>query len=202
MISSDDKLSGQRFADAPDSSPSARLCESPGCAEAGAFRAPKSRSLLREFHWFCLDHVRSYNAAWDYYKGMSEAEIEAETRADSSWQRPTWPLGQAGHAGRLEAALEAELKMFAFGQRPKTADIPAALREPLRVFGLSWPVTLAMVKRRYKELVKSHHPDANQGDSSAEETLKSINLAYAVLRGKLPADPVPPMRQKPERTGI
>lgn len=188
MISSKDKFFGCH-------EPATRPCDSPGCLAEGGFRAPKSRTALREFHWFCLDHVRAYNASWDYYKGMSADELEAEKRADSGWQRPTWPLGQNGQAAKLEAALEAELHVFAFGRRPKSpsvTDIPAELREALHVFGLDWPVTLDAVKVRYKELVKRHHPDANQGDRKAEETLKTINLAYATLRGKLPAGSSPP----------
>jgi hypothetical protein len=143
---------------------------------------------LRDFHWFCLDHVREYNAAWDFYKGMSPGEIEAEVRADTSWQRPSWPLGRLGQTSRLDEAVEAELHAFAFGPRPKpvpSASAPAELRESLTILGLIWPVTLEIVKAKYKELAKRHHPDANGGDKRSEETLKSINLAYATLRGKL-----------------
>jgi curved DNA-binding protein CbpA len=53
------------------------------------------------------------------------------------------------------------------------------------VLGLAWPVTFAAVKTKYKELAKRHHPDANNGDKQSEERLKTINLAYATLRGKL-----------------
>jgi len=194
MMSSDDKPHNRRRAYAPDPAATGQPCDSPGCLQAGDYRAPKSRHALREFHWFCLEHVRAYNAAWDYYKDMSADEIEAATRADSSWQRPTWPLGQAGRTSRMDEKLEAELHAFAFGQhskRPQAPDAPAGLREPLRIFGLSWPVTLEMVKIRYKELAKRHHPDANQGDRQAEEMLKTINLAYAALRGKLSSSPRP-----------
>ena len=38
------------------------------------------------------------------------------------------------------------------------------------------PVTLAEIKIRYKILVKQLHPDANGGDKTAEERLKTINL--------------------------
>jgi DnaJ-domain-containing protein 1 len=142
--------------------------------------------MLREFHWFCLEHVRAYNASWDYYKGMSEPEIEAERRADSSWQRPSWPLGH-GKEARLEEAIKAELHAFAFGTRPQPAspDTPPELREALSVLGLLWPVTMAEAKAKYKMLAKRHHPDANNGDKRSEERLKTINLAYAELRGKL-----------------
>jgi hypothetical protein len=194
MIFSDDKLGGPRQAPAPEAGAHTQCCATPGCTLAGEYRAPKSRHALREFHWFCLEHVRAYNASWDYYKGMSADEIEAETRADSSWQRPTWPLGRNGRAARLEEAVAAELHAFAFGHRPRPEPAPGTppeLREPLRVFGLVWPVTLEAVKARYKELAKRHHPDANQGDRQAEETLKTINLAYAALRGKLAPAPPP-----------
>ncbi len=174
---------------APDPAAPGQGCESPGCAQTGDFRAPKSRDNLREYRWFCLEHVRAYNASWDYYKGMSSAEIEAELRADSSWQRPSWPLGQNGAASHQQEALEAELRNFAFGaERPRAAPrpgLPPELREALEIFGLTWPVTLAVVKTTYKTLAKQHHPDANQGDKGAEERLKRINLAYATLRAKL-----------------
>ena len=37
------------------------------------------------------------------------------------------------------------------------------------MFGLSGPVTRVAVKARYKELVKRHHPDTNNGAKAAEE---------------------------------
>jgi hypothetical protein len=159
----------------------------------GEYRAPKSRDDLRAFLWFCLPHVREYNAAWDFYKGMSPGEIEAQLRADTSWQRPSWPLGRLGQTARMDAALEDGLHAFAFGggaQAPAAPATPPELREPLAALGLRWPVTLAAVKAKYKELAKRHHPDANGGDKRSEEQLKIINLAYALLRGKLSAQTV------------
>jgi DnaJ domain len=177
---------------APDPDAPGQRCAAPGCENQGEYRAPKSRSGGRDFHWFCLEHVREYNASWDYYKGMSPDEIEAQLRADTSWQRPSWPLGQLGQTSRMDEALEHELHAFAFGPRakpPPQPSLPADLREALGVFGLIWPVTLTTVKAKYKELAKRHHPDANHGDKHSEEMLKSINLAYATLRGKLAASP-------------
>jgi hypothetical protein len=162
----------------------------PGCGAAGEYRAPKSRDALNEYWWFCLDHVRAYNAAWDFYKGMSPGEIEAQVRADTAWQRPTWPMGQLG--GKLDAdMLRDPLHVLNAGfgghRHPEraTEDAPAELREPLATLGLHWPVTLDAVKQRYKELAKQHHPDANGGDRAAEERLKDINIAYAAVRGRL-----------------
>ena len=38
------------------------------------------------------------------------------------------------------------------------------------------------IKRAYRNLAKKHHPDRNQGDSSAEQKFKEISEAYDVLK--------------------
>ena len=185
------RRSGRTRAYAPDPAAPGRPCDMPGCAAAGEYRAPKSRSTLNDYWWFCLEHVRAYNSAWDYYKGMSPGQIEAQLRADASWQRPSWPLGRLGAASWEEELLRRDpLHLLAAGRVQREAtqrreQVPAELREPLATFGLAWPATLEQVKRRYKELAKRHHPDANGGDRAAEEQFKTINLAYAALRSRL-----------------
>jgi DnaJ domain len=173
---------------APDPDAPGCGCEVPGCTAAGEYRAPRSRRALREWHWFCLEHVRAYNAAWDYYRGMSPGQIEAELRSDISWQRPTWPLGRlGGRDWRNPAWLEEPLASLGgrASRAPRTDAAPAELKAHLATLELGWPVTLEALKARYKELAKRHHPDANGGDRSAEERLKTINLAYATLRTRL-----------------
>jgi hypothetical protein len=159
----------------------------PGCTHEGEYRAPKSRDNLRDYFWFCLDHVRAYNATWDFYKGMSSSQIEAHMRSDVIWQRPTWPLGRLGRGAVDDEAIVDRLDIlgaagFRRGTRPPAESAPSALRDPLHTLGLPWPVSLDDVKTRYKALAKVHHPDANGGDRAAEERLKTINLAYAALR--------------------
>ena len=169
---------------------------------AGAAKCPAARRWanigrpsrarnLKDYWWFCLEHVRAYNSTWDYYKGMSAAQIEAQLRADTSWQRPSWPLGRLGTTAAWDEELVRDpLHLLAAGRvRRGQADTPRQtppeLREPLATLGLSWPTTLDAVKTRYKELAKRHHPDANGGDRAAEERLKTINLAYAAVRSRL-----------------
>jgi hypothetical protein len=177
---------------APDPDAPGQTCDLPGCAAPGEYRAPKSPLALRDYWWFCLEHVRAYNAAWDYCKGMTPGEIEAQLRADTGWQRPTWPLGRLGGVYLDETELlrdplgELGAHRREHERRPQP---PAELREPLSTFGLAWPTTLEAVKARYKELAKAHHPDANGGNRAAEERLKLINLAYAALRSRLSASP-------------
>jgi hypothetical protein len=166
----------------------------PDCQALGEYRAPKSKHDLRQYFWFCLPHVRAYNASWDYYKGMTPGEIEAALRQDTAWGRPSWPLGRLGSAAWEEEVLRDPLHILASAgirkerKLPETA-APTELREPLATLGLNWPTTLDQVKTRYKELAKRHHPDANGGDRGAEERIKTINIAYATLRARLSAEP-------------
>lgn len=173
-----------------------RCCDHPDCGEAGEYRAPKSRDRLDDYHWFCLDHVREYNRAWNYYAGMSQEEIEFETRRDTTWQRPTWPLGmRVGGYRRFakgDSGLHDGFGVFAGGDgresRHETGCRAAGFHpasheaRALAVIDLDPPLTLTHLKARYKELVKLHHPDANGGDKLAEERLKDINEAYATLK--------------------
>ena len=180
-------MSRARLADYVDpvSSMPPRPCDHPGCAGAGDFRAPRSRSALDNFYWFCLDHVRAYNDAWNFYAGMSTAEIEAEIRHDTVWQRPSWPLG--ARVGTLYGAKWRGFGLFDLDEEAQTeARTPKRPRSPLEkalaLFDLAPPLTLAGLKARYKELVKRHHPDTHGGDKEAEELLKEINQAYSMLK--------------------
>ncbi|APH53873.1 Molecular chaperones (DnaJ family) [Granulibacter bethesdensis] len=174
---------------APDPDAPTRDCDMAGCDMPAAYRAPKSRTELRHYWWFCLEHVRAYNASWDFYKGMSPGQIEAHLRADTAWQRPTWPLGQNGVPVAPEDLLRDPLGVLRDGpaaaprrKKPEEERPPKELREPLMIMSLPWPVTWDDIRSRYKELAKRYHPDANGGSRDAEERLKVINQAYATLR--------------------
>lgn len=158
-----------------------RPCALPNCRAHGLYPAPRSRTQFKPYLWFCLEHVRAYNAGWDFYSGMSPDEIEREIRRDTVWRRPSWPLGEnkllntedifglfgEAHGGQKETAVN-------WGLTPEAA---AALVH----FSLSPPVTLVDIKARYKQLVKENHPDSHGGDRAFEEKLKIINLAYDTL---------------------
>lgn len=172
--------------------PPARLCDHPDCRAGGDFRAPKSRLHLRDYYWFCLDHVRAYNAAWNYYAGMSDNEIESEIRSDTVWQRPSWRLGDRhgpSGAGRLRDPFGVLSGGDAKGRRERggahgeaARRVLSAREQALCVFDVEPPLTPTRLKARYKTLVKLHHPDAHGGDKAAEEKLKIINQAYATLK--------------------
>ena len=68
-------------------------CSYPGCAAEGVFRAPKGREREGEYFTFCREHVREYNASYDYFRGMDDASMAKFRQADAVGHRPTWKLG-------------------------------------------------------------------------------------------------------------
>jgi molecular chaperone DnaJ len=50
-----------------------------------------------------------------------------------------------------------------------------------KVLGVSKNATADDIKKSYRKLARKYHPDANKGDSSAEERFKEISEAYNVL---------------------
>lgn len=164
-----------------------RICEVPGCRLHGDFRAPRARDQLDQYRWFCLEHVREYNKNWDYFAGLPPEQIEAHIRADTIWRRPVWPLGgRRGSGPQIHDPLGLSDDAGLAERPPPRMDgseqLTPAEHDALAALELSWPITRAAVKSRYKELVKIHHPDANGGARAAEERLKEINSAYSTLR--------------------
>lgn len=166
----------------------ARTCDHPGCTAAGEHRAPRSRENPDVYYWFCLDHVREYNASWDYFQGWSEEKIERFRREAITGHRPTWKLGHAGYRAWAEGRVRDEFGVF--GSRfaggraeapPAEQQMDARQRRALAKLDLDDTADLQGIKMRYKQLVKRHHPDANGGDKAAEERFKAINEAYSYL---------------------
>lgn len=176
------------------SQPRPRPCDQPGCEHVGEHRAPRSRTDLNSYYWFCLAHVRAYNASWDFYAGMSAEEIEQAVREDVTWQRPTWPLGaRLGSRGFTFDEERVQVKdPFGFFHDEAGQPHPRRRQETpeeraMRTLDLTGPLVAAEVKARYKALVKIHHPDCNGGDKAAEERFKDIAQAYKILMNSLNA---------------
>ena len=165
-------------------------CAWPGCSASGNYPAPHSPRDLRRFIWFCLEHIREYNKSWNYFAGMNEHEIEAHRRADTTWHRPSWRFGTAGidETSRFRDPF-GFFKSGEAGANPNPGDAGHAHAghgsgkggRMMAVLDLEAGFTLEELKRRYKTLVKRHHPDLHGGDRAAEERLKQINEAYTYL---------------------
>jgi len=173
--------------------PGTPACAWPGCADAGEFNAPKSPRDLAEHVWLCAEHIREHNKAWNYFDGMTDAEVEAAVRHDTVWQRPTWKLGENKDTGKRNTKGFANARFRdSFGlfdddgdHTPHEAHRTFAPGSPeakaFATLDLAPPLTIDDLKARYKQLVKRHHPDANAGAKEAEEKFKEIATAYQVI---------------------
>lgn len=176
-----------------------RPCAHPDCAEAGEFRAPGGRRSSfdgpGEYRWLCLEHVRAFNAGYDWFEGMSADEIYAAQSPASGWRTespafnpaagvdgtPRWAdfadpldaIGERAHAMRRAAA---GVKHESFSR------FTAGEREALTTMGLGPKVDRAEVRKRYSDLVRRYHPDRNGGDRSHESKLQRVVEAYQLLR--------------------
>ena len=176
------------------------LCESPGCTRPGLYRAPKGRKAEGQYWRFCMDHVRAYNASYNYFDGMNDAAVQAYQKDAIIGHRPTWAMGvnKSGQAkpadepardwayvdplGILRGEGVGDTRRRARQPEPERPRHSATVRRALDVMGLEEGADTAAIKAQYKVLVKRFHPDANGGDRSFEERLRDIIRAHDVLR--------------------
>lgn len=178
-----------------------RECAAPGCREAGEFRAPGSRAPgfdgPGDWQWLCLEHVREFNAGYDWFEGMSADEILAAQSPIAGWANETRAfranagVGNAPRWADFDDPLDAigarasEIRRRAAGrqQAVHTASrFTAREREALGVMGLDPQADRSALRRRYSELVRRYHPDRNGGDRSHEGRLQRVVEAYQLLR--------------------
>jgi len=168
-------------------------CEWAGCKEKAAHKAPKGRGREKDYWHFCIDHVRAYNASYNYFTGMSDDEVLAYQKDALTGHRPTWKMG-TGKGGKPDFdATTDPLGVLndingRTGSRPDPDHKPQQRivrnveRKALETMGLEVGATATEVKARFKLLVKRHHPDANGGDRSSEDRLVEIIQAYNYLK--------------------
>ncbi len=177
-----------------------RVCDHPACHQAGEFRAPGSRHNSfdgpGDWRWYCLDHVRQFNAGYDWFEGMSADQIYAAQAPSAGWRTespafhptagidgmPRWadyddPLEAiAARASgiKIRARREAEMTQYARFSREEA--------RALETMGLSREIDRHGLRKRYSELVRLYHPDRNGGDRRHEARLGQVVEAYQLLR--------------------
>ncbi len=175
-----------------------RDCEAPGCSEPGEFRAPGSHPAGFDgpgnWRWFCLDHVREFNAGYDWFDGMSAEEILHAQSPVAGWASesrafradagidgmPRWadfddPIDAIG-------ARASDIRRRAAGGNAAYARFTPHEREALGVMGLGADADRTALRQRYSQLVRRYHPDRNGGDRSHEGRLGRVVEAYQLLR--------------------
>ena len=50
-------------------------CAWEGCDQPGIYRAPKGNRAIGEYHNFCLEHVRHYNTAFNFFAASSVSPL-------------------------------------------------------------------------------------------------------------------------------
>lgn len=164
-------------------------CEADGCALSGEFRAPRSNTGDRAagWHWFCLEHVRAFNAAYNYFNGMNPDEIAAAQNPHPSWERATQPFATNGTLDDVDDPLGILANRYGrrrFDEAVSRGGKPVspADRKALTVLRLDSTARFADIRRVYKELVRRYHPDSNGGDRSLEGKLQEVIDAYTHLK--------------------
>jgi len=183
----------------PDRASTAReapICQWRGCAAAGQHRAPKGRGREGQYYLLCLEHVREFNASYNYFEGMSNADVEAYQKDSVTGHRPTWRVGAHwthgtyglspdGRSGRLNDPHRIFLGRN--GEPDRSASARRRALKPLELksleaLNLTAAAGRSEIKSRFHELVKRHHPDANGGDNRSEDKLREIIQAYNYLK--------------------
>jgi hypothetical protein len=180
-------------------------CAWEGCDQPGIYRAPKGHRFEGEYHHFCLEHVRHYNTAFNFFAGMSETDREKHLYTTSQTDgRPSWGLGtkpgaysgprmpkkdaNAAGAKRFSDPLHIWARYARANARGPAPERVIKLHENDRrafeTLGFKTSAKSDEIKRAYKALVKIHHPDANGGDKTSEERLRAIIAAYSHLKTK------------------
>lgn len=175
--------------------PEERVCEWPGCRKAGDCKAPKSNDRLNDFYWFCQTHAGEYNRSWNFFEGMSESAAQTYRESAAYGHRPTWSWRNTHGANAQAAKAAKDFKQgFSdpfdlFGDRgepakeaPREKSMGRLQSKALETMALDADATASQVRKRYAELVKRFHPDANGGDRSSEEQLGRVIAAYQILK--------------------
>ena len=172
-----------------------KICSAAGCDEAGEFRAPGPRPSgfdgPGDYRWFCLDHVRAFNAGYDFFDGMSTEEILEAQSPIHGWERSTRAFNPTGgvdsvprwadFADPLEA-IGGRARMRRPAERKDGRAIGGEERRALDTLGLPLDADRKALRSRYSELVRRYHPDRNGGDRSFEVRLQAVVEAYQLLR--------------------
>ena len=191
------RVSGKK--DATPRRENAPPCQWKGCDKPGPHRAPQGRGRDGQFYNFCIDHVRQYNAGYNYFDGMSDVEVDEFRKDALTGHRPTWKAGANAWAhGTRDGARSEEAasrvgpqatrgpRVYRSSRAATSPDYRRQLkpleRKSLRTLDLKDEATKDEIKTKFKELVKLHHPDANGGDSRSEEKLREIIQAYNYLK--------------------
>ncbi len=156
------------------------VCDHPGCNKAGEYRAPKN-SRLKEYYWFCLDHVKEYNAKWNYYDNENTFDEEYSKQRHFNF------------SSHLKYDFDFSFNDgYGFFKYTETfIDSPgikltADERQALKIMNIEYEeINVDSLKKAYKKAVKKYHPDLNSSAKESEEIFKILSTSYKSILAKL-----------------
>ena len=157
------------------------LCDFPGCRKKGEYRAPKDKTL-KEYYWFCLEHVSQYNESWNYEAndGAEDETLKHKMHFGGFSSKIKYQFGYdfIDELGDMAYLRENDWKtrIYFNAHDRECADILEISLENL---------TGDLLKKQYKKLARKYHPDMNAGNKECEEKFKKITTAYNDLRRKI-----------------
>ena len=172
--------------------PAGHACAAPGCDQPGDYRAPGHPPTAapaaspdagpQPWQYLCLEHVRAFNAGWNYFAGMSPDEKwETEARYPH-WDRATRAFAHNAFAGGPDRVADTlGVLRWKSDQRLRPA-LSAADRRALKILGLPETATLAEVKTTFRRLARHTHPDANAGSRAHETRFQQLSEAASHLQ--------------------
>ena len=164
---------------APQNENNKHICDHPGCNKAGEYRAPKDRNL-KEYYWFCLEHVQEYNSKWNYYGDgdFIEEETIGQKFKFSSHIKYNFGFDFNSNYDFFDK--------YTYSSSNINIRISADEREALNLMGLSYEdLNADSLKKAYKAAVKKYHPDLNKADKTLEEKFKILSTSYKSLLSRL-----------------
>ncbi|WP_112969725.1 MULTISPECIES: J domain-containing protein [unclassified Rhizobium] len=171
--------------------PGGPTCQWDGCDKQGMHRAPVGADAEGLYLLFCRGHAKEYSEGYNYVTKLSNPVTARYQREAASGSRPTWgvrvnhasaaPLPSSVRSGTAKAinARKNAARSHAALQSRKLKVLEAKAFETL---DLSADATPEEIRSRYKQRLKMHHPDANDGDRASEEALRATIEAYKILK--------------------
>ena len=167
---------------------STRVCDHPGCEDAGKYRAPRSPDALDEYLWFCKPHAREYNLKWNFFNGSTEDEFMDQVGRDRVWERPTRPMSSEEQRAWARLGIDDPHQVLganatqSAGRGPAQRRLPPTERRAIEILDAQDNWSKADLKKRYRSLVKDLHPDMNGGQRGDEDRLQEVVWAWEQLK--------------------
>lgn len=187
-------LKSARKKSASSSEPTGPKCQWDGCERAGTHRAPVGPGAEGLYMLFCLEHVKEYNRGYSYTAAPSSADVARYQKEATNGSRPTIgvrltqetevPLPSTVRSGSAKTLNARKAAM----QRPAQPGLPPKRKlkvletKAFETLGLSTEATAEEIRSRYRERLKMHHPDANQGNRTSEDELRASIEAHKILK--------------------